>query len=45
MFNHSRVNQNVGWERDLDNQVVRYTALCNIERGQELCEPPKVHSI
>ncbi|KAH0544648.1 hypothetical protein FGG08_001153 [Glutinoglossum americanum] len=37
MFNHSRVSQNVGWERDVENQLVRYTALCNIERGQELC--------
>ncbi|KAI9785751.1 MAG: hypothetical protein M1839_008768 [Geoglossum umbratile] len=37
MFNHSRINQNVVWERDVDNQVIRYTALCDIASGRELC--------
>ncbi|KAI9771269.1 MAG: hypothetical protein M1840_002239 [Geoglossum simile] len=37
MFNHSRINQNVAWERDVESQVVRYTALCDIAEGQELC--------
>ena len=45
MFNHSRTNQNVVWERDVDNQVVRYTALCDIASGQELCEPSNPHLI
>jgi SET domain-containing protein len=36
MFNHSFQRQNVGWKRDLDAQVVVYTALKDIEAGQEL---------
>ncbi|KAF8544058.1 hypothetical protein BDD12DRAFT_873792 [Trichophaea hybrida] len=36
MFNHSLRRQNVGWKRNLDAQVVVYTALKDIEAGQEL---------
>lgn len=37
MFNHSTQNQNVGWKRDLERQVIVYTALKDIEVGEELC--------
>ena len=37
MFNHSVRHQNVGWTRDLDRQVLVYTALRDIEAGEELC--------
>jgi len=37
MFNHSNLNQNVGWERDLKNQLITYTTLRDIEKGEELC--------
>lgn len=37
LFNHSTRNQNVGWYRDLERQVVLYTALRDIEVGEELC--------
>lgn len=36
MFNHSVLRQNVGWRRDLDGQVVVYTALRDIDEGEEL---------
>jgi len=36
MFNHA-VDQNVGWERDLKKLIVTYTALRDIEAGEELC--------
>lgn len=37
MFNHSRQDQNVGWKRDLQNQLVVYRALRDIKEGEELC--------
>ena len=37
MFNHSTQDQNVGWERDIQNQLITYKALRNIEKGEELC--------
>lgn len=37
MFNHSTQNQNVGWERDIKNQLITYKALRDIEEGEELC--------
>ena len=37
MFNHSTQNQNVGWQRDLENELVIYRALHDIQQGEELC--------
>jgi SET domain-containing protein len=37
MFNHSSSNQNVGWTRDLEREVVVYRALRDIGEGEELC--------
>jgi uncharacterized protein len=37
MFNHSHQDQNVGWTRDLVNELVIYRALQNIPEGEELC--------
>jgi uncharacterized protein len=37
MFNHSTLDQNVGWKRDLENQLVVYRALRDIKAGEELC--------
>lgn len=37
MFNHSTRGQNVGWERDLVKMCVRYQALRDIRKGEELC--------
>lgn len=37
MFNHSNRNQNVGFERDIKNLVITYTALRDIKAGEELC--------
>jgi uncharacterized protein len=37
MFNHSRQNQNVGWTRDPEQQVIVYRALKDIAVGEELC--------
>lgn len=37
MFNHSNLRQNVGWERDLENLLITYTALRDIKEGEELC--------
>ncbi|KAA8903188.1 hypothetical protein FN846DRAFT_68131 [Sphaerosporella brunnea] len=36
MFNHSARRQNVGWKRNLEKQVVVYTALRDIAKGEEL---------
>jgi SET domain-containing protein len=36
MFNHSARRQNVGWKRNLEAQVVVYTALRDIQEGEEL---------
>ncbi|TGZ80382.1 hypothetical protein EX30DRAFT_396384 [Ascodesmis nigricans] len=36
MFNHSSSRQNVGWRRNVENQVVVYTALRDVRRGEEL---------
>ena len=37
MFNHSTHNQNVGWKRDLDDELIIYRALRDIPEGEELC--------
>lgn len=37
MFNHSTHDQNVGWKRDLEREVVVYRALRDIREGDELC--------
>ncbi|KAK3113982.1 hypothetical protein LTR53_008156 [Teratosphaeriaceae sp. CCFEE 6253] len=37
MFNHSTQHQNVGWLRDVSNQLVVYQALRDIAEGEELC--------
>ncbi|KAK8215124.1 hypothetical protein M8818_002134 [Zalaria obscura] len=37
MFNHSSADQNVGWERDIKNQIVVYRTLRDIKAGEELC--------
>ncbi|KAH8779214.1 hypothetical protein F5882DRAFT_329482 [Hyaloscypha sp. PMI_1271] len=37
MFNHSNLQQNVGWERDVKNLLITYTALRDIKKGEELC--------
>jgi hypothetical protein len=37
MFNHSRTQQNVGWKRDVDRQLMIYYALRDINEGEELC--------
>lgn len=37
MFNHSTRDQNVGWKRDLQREVVVYRALRDIRAGEELC--------
>lgn len=37
MFNHSVHDQNVGWTRSLDKEVLVYTALRDIQPGEELC--------
>ncbi|KAH9810044.1 SET domain-containing protein 4 [Teratosphaeria destructans] len=36
MFNHSKLHQNVGWTRDLRNDMVIYRALRDIEKSEEL---------
>lgn len=36
MFNHSRIRQNVGWKRDVEKQVIIYTALRDIREEEEL---------
>jgi len=36
MFNHS-MNQNVGWERNVEQQIITYKALRDIPLGEELC--------
>ncbi len=37
MFNHSTQNQNVGWRRDLANELIVYRALRDVQKGEELC--------
>ncbi|KAK5726508.1 hypothetical protein LTR17_012631 [Elasticomyces elasticus] len=37
MFNHSTQHQNVGWLRDLKNELIVYCALRDISEGEELC--------
>ncbi|POS88419.1 hypothetical protein EPUL_000160 [Erysiphe pulchra] len=37
MFNHSALGQNVGWERDIQNEVMTYTTLRDVKAGEELC--------
>ncbi len=37
MFNHSTRAQNVGWKRNTEIDVIVYTALRDIEAGEELC--------
>lgn len=36
MFNHSAIRQNIGWKRDLEAGVIVYSALRDIEQGEEL---------
>ena len=37
MFNHSTRDQNVGWIRNTEADVIVYTALRDIMAGEELC--------
>lgn len=37
MFNHSSIAQNVGWLRDVQNEVVVYKTLRDVHAGEELC--------
>lgn len=37
MFNHSTADQNVGWQRHVEHQVVTYRTLRDIQAGEELC--------
>jgi SET domain-containing protein len=37
MFNHSSRDQNVGWTRDLDQELVVYRTLRDVQKGEELC--------
>jgi SET domain-containing protein len=37
LFNHSTLRQNVGWIRDITNQLITYKTLREIKRGEELC--------
>ena len=37
LFNHSSLNQNVGWSRDVAGQCIVYRALRDIKAGEELC--------
>jgi len=37
MFNHSTRTQNVGWKRDTETDCIVYTALRDIQVGEELC--------
>ena len=37
LFNHSSLQQNVGWSRDLSGQCIVYKALRDIRAGEELC--------
>ena len=36
MFNHTR-RPNIGWERDIPRQTIRYYTLRDVEEGEELC--------
>ncbi|RPA95584.1 SET domain-containing protein [Choiromyces venosus 120613-1] len=36
MFNHSSIRQNIGWKRNLEKEVIVYTALRDIAEGEEL---------
>jgi hypothetical protein len=37
LFNHSTLDQNVGWNRDVKAQCIVYRALRDIKAGEELC--------
>ena len=37
MFNHSTREQNVGWIRNTETDVIVYTTLRNVKAGEELC--------
>jgi len=37
MFNHSRLDQNVGFHKDIQRSLATYTALRDISAGEELC--------
>lgn len=37
LFNHSTLHQNVGWKRVLSDQCLIYSALRDIDEGEELC--------
>jgi SET domain-containing protein len=36
MFNHSTIRQNVGWKRNVEKQIIVYTALRDLQEGEEL---------
>lgn len=37
MFNHSTLQQNIGWRRNTETDVIVYSALRDIRSGEELC--------
>ncbi|KEF61875.1 uncharacterized protein A1O9_03447 [Exophiala aquamarina CBS 119918] len=37
MFNHSTLQQNIGWKRNTQTGVIVYSALRDIKSGEELC--------
>jgi uncharacterized protein len=37
LFNHSTRHQNIGWLRNTESDVIVYTALRDIKKGEELC--------
>ena len=37
LFNHSTLEQNVAWSKDLASQCIIYRALRDIKAGEELC--------
>lgn len=37
LFNHSTLHQNVGWRRAVPDECLIYTALRDIDEGEELC--------
>jgi SET domain-containing protein len=37
MFNHSTLQQNIGWKRNTETDVIVYSALRDISSGEELC--------
>jgi uncharacterized protein len=37
LFNHSTRHQNIGWLRNTETDIIVYTALRDIKKGEELC--------